>query len=520
VTRSALRANRRRFLGHALRLAGAAWLAPFAVTRAIARPRFTGFPFSLGVASGSPGADGVVLWTRLAPEPLNGGGMTGESVEVGWEVAADRAFRQILRSGRSAALAEHGHSVHVEVDGLLPGRDYWYRFHAGAEQSPVGHTRTLPAADALPRRLRFAFCSCQNFEHGYYGAYRHMAEEDLDLVLHLGDYIYESNWGSDPVRRHAGPEPRTLVEYRNRHAQYKTDRDLQRMHAAAPWLLTWDDHEVDNDYANDRAEDLDPGFLARRAAAYLAYFEHMPLRGLARPREGGMRLYDRCDFGRLARFHVLDDRQYRSHQACPKPGRGGANVVSDCAELFDPGRSLLGFEQEGWLDAGLRSSPARWDVIAQQTLMARVDGQRGEGEKFWTDGWDGYPAARARLLGQIARREAGNAVVVGGDLHANWVCDLKQDFLDPAAPVIATEFVGTSIASFGRPQSAIDEVLPENPHVRLAETTRRGYTVMEIEAARCSVKLRVVDDAADPATGISTRANFIVESGRPGAQRA
>jgi alkaline phosphatase D len=283
----------------AVREALRAWRTP-SEQAAIARPVFTLYPFSLGVASGSPLPSSVVLWTRLAPEPLNGGGVGSEAIVVRWELADDETFGRVVQSGSVDAVAEQGHSVHVEVDGLEPARWYFYRFLTGDEVSPVGRTRTAPAVDDDLARLRCAFGSCQHYEQGYYAAHRHLLAEDLDLMVFVGDYIYEADTGTavDRVRRHAGTEPRTLVEYRNRHAQYKTDPDLQRLHAAVPWLVTWDDHEVDNDYAGRRSETLDPDFARRRTAAYRAYCEHMPLRELARPTDSGaMLLRARYDFG-------------------------------------------------------------------------------------------------------------------------------------------------------------------------------------------------------------------------------
>ena len=350
-----------------------------------------------------------------------------------------------------------------------------------------------------------------------------MADEDVDLVVFLGDYIYESSWGQKPVRKHDAPEPTTLSGYRNRHALYKTDPDLQRMHALAPWLVTWDDHEVDNDYAADQSEYLEAKFVNRRAAAYQAYYEHMPLERSMLPRGADMRIYERFAFGQLAQFHVLDDRQYRHIQVCPSAKRGGgSNVVEDgvCPQRLDPQRSLLGHQQEQWLHEGLASSRARWNVLAQQTLMAQLDRLPGAGAAFWTDGWDGYPAARRRLLDFIAERKPGNPLVIGGDVHSHWVCDLKQDFDRANAPVVATEFCGTSVTSQAWAQARNLALLPENPHVKYVSSERRGYVVMELTQAQCSARLRGVDNEKLRDTGIVTQAGFVVENGRPGAQRA
>ncbi|MGE0386565.1 MAG: alkaline phosphatase [Gammaproteobacteria bacterium] len=489
-----------------------------------AAPRFDSDPFALGVASGYPAPDGAVLWTRLAPRPLEaGGGMPAAAVRVHWEIAHDERFARIAARGTASADPRWAHSVHVAASGLAPDRWYWYRFHAGDATSPPGRLRTAPATDALPARLRLAFASCQHYEHGYYAAYRHMLADELDLVIHLGDYIYEGSWGSKPVRRHGTPEPRTLDEYRARHALYRTDPDLQRAHAACPWAMVWDDHEVENDYAADRSQGLeDPAaFLRRRAAAYQAYYEHMPMPPSMQPHGPDMRIYERLDHGRLARIHLLDFRQYRSYQPCPRAGRGGGNMIGpDCSARLDPAATLLGAAQERWLDESLAGARSGWNLIAQQTLMAQADAAKGPDRRWFSDGWDGYPAARRRLLDSVVARRARNPVVIGGDVHAFWAADLKADFDDPAAPAIASEFVTTSISSFAPPEERFATALAEEPHIRFATGLYRGYTRMEITPARTTVDLRALADARDRVSDCSTLASFVVEDGRPGAQRA
>jgi alkaline phosphatase D len=518
--------SRRALLDGALRVALAAAAGrPLRHARAAATPRFTSDPFTLGVASGSPRADSVVLWTRLAPEPAApDGGLAAGAVALQWELAEDDRFERLVRRGEAIAGAERAHAVHVEVDGLEPARWYWYRFLVGAAgariASPTGRTRTAPAASATPAMLRLAFASCQHYERGYFAAWRHLVADDPELVLFLGDYIYESNLQRNPVRRHWNDEPKSLADYRLRHAQYRGDPDLRNAHAAAPWLVTWDDHEVDNDYANDRDEDLDPRFLERRAAAYRAYFEHMPLRAAAAPRAHEMQLFERSAYGGLADIHMLDCRQYRSYQACQREGRGGSDMVENCAELAGPERTMLGHAQERWLSAGLKASRARWNLIAQSTLFSRFDAKAGPGERYWTDGWSGYPAAADRLVSDIRENRVRNALLVGGDVHTNYVCDVKADFADPGSATVATEFCGTSITSPSMPQSRIDAVLPENPHVVFADSTRRGYVLLTLEQDRCTAELRTIEDARDPATTVATRARFVVEDGRPGARRA
>ncbi|HTY17239.1 MAG TPA: alkaline phosphatase D family protein [Myxococcota bacterium] len=522
-----LSATRRELL-RAAAVLGASWLVPSAARAAVAsatgRVRFIAPPFALGVASGYPTPDGFTLWTRLAPAPFEeDGGMDAAAVPVRWQVSEDERFGRVVAEGTEVTHAGLSHSLHVDVSGLRPARWYWYRFMAGDEISPVGRTRTAPAPDSTPRSLALAFASCQDYEHGYYAAYRHMRDEDLDLVAFLGDYIYESTWGSTLVRRHApAGESRSLAEYRVRHAQYKTDPDLQAIHAATPWICTWDDHEVSNDYADDQSERLEPAFLARRAAAYQAYFEHMPLPVRMAPVGPSARIYTTVDFGTLARFYLLDDRQYRSHQACQRPGRGGSSVVGlDCKELEDPARTLLGADQEAWLAARFAESRARWNVIAQQSLFSFFDNQQGPGETVWTDAWSGYPAARRRLLDALQRAGTRNPVVIGGDIHANVVANVHLDARDPASPVVAAEVCGTSITSEGRPTASFwGPLRADNPHVLFADGDRRGYATLRLDAKRCRVALRVVHDVHARDTGIETAAAFEVEDGRPGIRPA
>jgi len=519
-----VRLGRRQFLSGALAL-GATQLAPIP-RRAGAQPRFAASPFTLGVASGYPLPSGVVLWTRLAPAPLQpGGGMSPEVVPVEWEVASDDRMGQVVQRGTATATPEWAHSVHVEVEGLEPGRWYWYRFRAGGQVSVVGRTRTAPAGNAAVDRLRFAFASCQQYEQGYYGAYHRLLADDLDLVVFLGDYIYESSWGRDHVRKHGAPEPHTLDDYRIRHALYKTDPDLQAAHQACPWIFTWDDHEVANDYADDRSQFAHPRewFLLRRAAAYRAYYEHMPLRRQMVPMGSQMRLYHRVGFGTLVQFHMLDDRQFRSHQPCVGAGRGGSAVTDAeaCSERLDPRLTMLGEVQDRWLESGLDRSAARWNVIGQQTLMAQLDSKPGAGQRFWTDGWDGYPAARRRLLDYLGARKPANPVVIGGDVHMFWVTDLKPDFDDARSPVVASEIVGTSISSQnGRKQEDVDAIVADNAHVRFGNPTRRGYVRVEVTPQRLRADLRAMRSVTQPRAEADTLASFVVEDGRAGAVRA
>jgi alkaline phosphatase D len=405
----------------------------------------------------------------------------------------------------------------VEVEGLEPAREYFYRFTCGDATSKAGRTRTAPRTGQGDDKMRFAFASCQQYEQGFYAAHRHLVADAPDLVLFLGDYIYESSWGRDKVRQHNAAAPFTLADYRNRYALYKTDPDLQRAHAAAPWIVTWDDHEVENDYANDRGETLDPQFLARRTAAYRAFLEHMPLRKSVLRDGGEIRIYDRFAWGSLALFHVLDDRQYRSHQVCPKPGRGGSNVVGDeCAERLDPKLTLLGAEQEAWLEQGFAQSRATWNVITQQTLFSPAGGKRNERVVHWTDGWDGYPAARERMLDSITRARPANPLIIGGDVHAQYFANVRGPMVQGRAPILAAELCGTSITSQGPSAKVVDAILAENADIRWANGSMRGYTLVDLTRTGMEAKLRALDNVKRADSGIRTAATYHAVAGRAG----
>ena len=480
------------------------------------QPRFRSNPFGLGVASGDPLPAGVALWTRLDANVLDQAGALQSRIPVRWEVAEDERFRRIVRKGSQLALTELGHSIHAEVEGLRPGRQYWYRFMAGGEVSGTGRTKTAPAKGSALDRLKFAFVSCQYYEQGYYTAYRRIVEEDLDLVVHLGDYIYEGGINPSLIRRHDGGEAVTLDQYRSRYSLYKADADLQAAHAAFPWIVTPDDHDVSNDYANaiDERGTSPEAFLLRRAAAYQAYYEFMPLRRSSMPIGPNMSIFRRLQFGGLAAFHVLDTRQFRSDQPC---GNGQKPL---CDAALSETQRMMGAEQERWLMEGLRTSGSRWNVMANQVMMAPVVRLANDIRTFSMDKWDGYVRERTRLMKFLAEARPPNPIVITGDIHTNWVADLKLDFDNPASAAVGTEFVGTSVTSGGdgsdsTPNGA--KALVENPHVKFFNS-QRGYVRCTLTPASMTSDYRTLPYVSKPDAPIQTRASFVVENGRPGAQ--
>ena len=448
-------------------------------------------PFTVGVASGDPAPDGVVIWTRLAPHPLADdglGGMPARAVDVEWEVAADERFTRIEQRGITTAAPDAAHGVHVELTGLRAGADYFYRFRTAGHLSPVGRTRTAPDPGSLAQ-LTMCVASCSNYEQGWFTAYRRLAEEHPDLVVHLGDYQYEYPAGrttveSGNVRDHVGPETVTLANYRQRYAQYKSDPDLQAAHAAAPWLAVFDDHELADNWADEVPAKPQPAFLDRRAVALRAYYENMPLRRSAMPRGIDIQLYRRVQWGALAMLHMLDTRQYRGDQAC------GDELRTDCPERLYPARSLLGVEQELWLLNGFQQSQARGEQLG---------------------------ANRDRVVSGIVHSPVRNAVVLTGDVHSHWAAEVRERFDDPSLPVVATELVTTSISSGGDGSDSRDDIavmLAENPHIRYY-TNRRGYIRTRITRDELRVDFRVVPFVSRPGADVRTAASFAVPDRAP-----
>ena len=487
----------------------------------------TSDPFALGVASGDPLADSVILWTRLLP---GGDELGAADVDVVWEVATDDSFDDIVASGTQAATAAFAHSVHVDVSGLEPDTEYAYRFRVGDFTSESARTRTFAAPGSTPEQFRFAFGSCQNWEHGYYAAYRDVVEQDaLDAFVFLGDYIYEYASGgyADDRSRTTGQdfECVTLDQYRQRYALYKTDPLLQAAHSKVPWIITWDDHEVDNDHAGASSEEdtAEDEFLDRRAAAYQAWYEHMPVR-LAPPTGPDWAIYRSLGHGDLVRFHVLDTRQYRSDQQRGEPlveALGDALQVRDDAVSFAPDHTMLGETQRDWLFEEVAASDAIWDVLAQQVFMFGVNAIDGsEPPVVVVDTWDGYAGERQLLLETVAP-EVDNLVVLTGDFHSAAIGDLRVDPFDTALPVVGTEFMATSISSsfFDADEdieALVSAALTANPQVKQFDA-QRGYTLCEVTPTTWRATYRAVADQFDEDSAVSTLSTWEITAGTPGA---
>ncbi len=514
-------------------------------SRALAAPSYypsnLGNPFTLGVASGHPDEKGVVLWTRLAPSPLNGGGMgrTGD-VYVDWEFAkglsSDGKLDNIVLSSLqdaelgtkqkpAIAIKNYAHSVHLEVGvdtaPLQPGQTYYYRFMVSTSSggtpkyvSPIGRTKTAPASDASVTQVAFAFASCQEWESGFYQAYRHMAEQTLDCVVHLGDYIYEYGPSTGWPRSYKTKAPTNLTGYRNRHAEYKTDKDLQAAHANHPWICSWDDHEVYNNYAG--AVDAN----RRRDAAYQAYFEHMPLRPsrvLTGKQWRNIDLYGQLAYGNLAQFCVLDTRQFRTDQPCDY-------TVGDCEERFDPSQTLPGSTQENWLKQQLTpldngSWPYRWNVLANQVVMMEYDHTADEGESYYMDGWDGYVACRNRLFTHLTEAKVPNLVALTGDMHGSFAAELKADFQNENSNTLGFEFTGTSISSWLTDwwKETWNKALPDNPHVKYLDANPGGYVLCTLtdgaEATYQTDYYRAYNYGDSKSYNVDVAASFRVQDG-------
>lgn len=481
-------------------------------------------PFTLGVASGDPLPDSVVLWTRLAPDPYEpDSGLDRKPVAVTWELAQDQGFKRKVRSGSTTAHPEFHHSVHVVPEGLSPRTRYYYRFRVGSWTSPTGRTRTSPSAGDASGSLRFAAVSCQAYHDGYFTALKHLAKEgDVDAVLHLGDYLYEyavdAHGGdrADPsleLPDRFNKETVTLEDYRLRYSLYHRDPDLQAAHAAHPWIVTWDDHEVENNYADETPDGSPPeAFLARRAAAYRAYYENLPLRPPQQPSGSNLQLYRRLHFGKLAQLDILDGRQHRDDQSA------GDGWQVPTAETGRPDRTMLGTTQERWLEDGWKSSKAVWNLVPQQTVLSRRRNRTTGPFPLSMDAWDGYPAARRRFL--EAARTAGvkNLAVLTGDVHVHYAMDIKEDFDDSGSRSVGVELVTTSVASGGDGVAKPGDwqtFLDANPHMKFYDG-RRGYVLLTLDQRQLRADYRTVDVVTRPGAPVTTAASFVSRAGDPG----
>ncbi|MEU0332855.1 alkaline phosphatase D family protein [Streptomyces sp. NPDC006193] len=481
-------------------------------------------PFTLGVASGDPLPGSVLLWTRLAPQPYQpDGGLPAQRVTVHWELAHDEGFRRIVRRGTAHAHPELNHSVHVEVPHLPADRVFHYRFRAGDWVSPTGRTRTAPPPGSRPAALTVAAVSCQAYADGYYTAHRHLAEDDVDVVFHLGDYLYEyavdatgnaRGYTDRTLPAHYNRETVTLEDYRLRYALFKSDPDLMAAHAAHPFVVTWDDHETENNYADDVPEDGGPSeeFLLRRASAYRAYWENQPLRRPQRPSGPDMRMYRRLHWGRLAQFDVLDTRQYRSDQAY------GDGAQLPGPDIDDPARTMTGEAQERWLTDGWRRSRALWNVVPQQVAFSQRKLDLNPVAKLSMDAWDGYRASRRRILDAVRSTGIDNFMVLTGDVHVAYAFDVKEDFDDPASRTLGTEIVATSVSSGkdGAEKPANwNTYMTANPHMRFYNG-RRGYVTVTLGREHARADFRTVPYVTRPGAPVATAASFVTEAGKPG----
>jgi alkaline phosphatase D len=495
--------HRRTFILGSLAAAGAAAL-PAGARADTALPHD---PFQLGVASGDPAADGFVLWTRLAPAPLNPdglGGMPSAPVDVEWQVANDVGFADVVASGTTTATQAAAHSVHVEVTGLQPGRPYHYRFRTRttpAYVSPTGRTRTAPAVGATPTQLRFAVASCAHWEEAWFHAYQQIANDSPDLVLFLGDYIYEFSttkstnvreyvdWGTDLVD--------ALAEYRVRYAQHRTDPALRAAHAAAPWVVVFDDHEVRNNWNSTTPP------AAQKAQAFQAWYENMPVRAAQRPSAAAMTLYRRVNWGTLARFHMMDTRQYRSPQS---------------TACNDATRRIVSPAQEQWLLDGLATHPATWDLLGQQVFFANRDGDRDPATCDGPDSWDGYRPQRDRIAAGWVARGVPNPVVLTGDVHRHWAADLLADPYDHDSAHIGVELVTTSVSS-GGPYADPDNPnpgLPSHlPYVKYLHD-RRGYVRCTLTQSQLAAEFMQLSSTTEPdfsRVSVTPHRRFVVPRG-------
>lgn len=515
--------KRRRFLSSmAMGAAAASLTSPWNGRAFAATPKFINDPFSMGVASGDPTPEGFVLWTRLAPNPFDVEPFTQDLVEVLVEVAEDEKFTKIVRRQTEIARPDNAHSVHAEINGLPAGRNYFYRFRCGGVASPVGRTITAPLFAQKLDKIKFAWHSCAHYEQGYYTAYRDIAEQHPDIILGLGDYIYEVSWGPQ-LRRMPVNEATSVDEYRLIHAVTKLDKDLQAAHAVAPWLFIWDDHEVANDYQGDWGSTL-PGldektFVARRLASYKAYFEHLPLRARSRfDAVNRMRIYGQSTFGDLLEFTLLDTRQFRPRASCPSnPEKYTGEMISkaNCADLTDKTRSILGAQQERFVNDNFMRGNTRWSVLVQPTFFGDLAQKNDKGEAIvFNEGWSGFNPARQKIIDTIAKRQKqSSCVVIGGDMHAFFAADVKKDYDKPDSETVAVEFVSGSITSKSYNYERFMKMMPDNPHIKFFDDRTNGYGIVEVTDKKMDVRLRHTKSTWVKDAGFSDIKRYTIERG-------
>lgn len=482
------------------------------------------YPFTLGVASGDPTAGSIVLWTRLAPEPLNDTSLAA-AITVSWVLAKDPELRHVVRSGRVLALPENAHCVHVDADQLAAGSVYYYRFEADGHKSPVGRTRTLPAAGADVERFTIALASCMEYSQGYFTAYRDFVDTQPDLVIHNGDYIYEAPSGK--VRPYPVlPEARTLADYRALYAQYRQDADLRAAHAQFPWIVIWDDHEVVNDWGpqhylpSSRNEHItDDQHRVRQRHAAKAFLEHMPLRAsMATHAAAAPQFYERNVIGNLLELSRLDVRSYRDRPVC---NENLGMLFVDCDAAHDPSRSMLGEAQEKWLYRNFGTSGCQWNCLVQSTVMAPFDRAAGQAVNYETDGWDNYAANRARLVEHIDRQAIRNCVALGANIHAFYAGKVPLQGLDEACRSVLTEVVTTSITASGGGSERYDDIhgrRDENPCMDYFDNRYHGYALLDFSHERITVSLQVVNDIEVADSAVTTLARLVVDDGAVGVR--
>lgn len=527
---SKINVNRRQFLIQAGAMSLMLYLNPTVVW---ATPTFKQNPFNLGVASGEPSSDGFVIWTRVIPKPLQiDGGMPNKSVEVQWEIASDPEFKSIIQSGVEIAHPDLAHSVHVEVEKLDSSSSYWYRFKLADYVSTVGKTKTLPTATQHLNAVTLAVVGCQNYEAGYFTAYDYLSKESgIDAVYHYGDYIYEggighgSSRGYDDLRvsvaerRHINEEPFNLKDYRLRYAQYKTDPHLQKAHAVFPFIITIDDHEIVNNWAglHDANGMPEAEFIKRRAAAFQAWYEHIPVRRSQQPKDHNLLTHRSFDFGNLLRLSVLDTRQHRDNRLCTVAQK--KEGITWCRKESTETETMLGVEQEKWLEQQMQHNK-RWNVLAQQVMLMPYDRQKKRDGKVsisGKDSWDGYPIARKKFIQSLKKYPQHNNIILTGDIHQYFVGVLPENPLDFSSKALATELLTTSISSSGngiKIRPGQEYLLERNPHMQYIND-QRGYQLVTFNQNQCITELKIIDQVEKPGGIMTTAAKFVIDVGNP-----